>query len=200
MVVSIIVLFGGHVERLKLQLEVWTLHSPLCVQYLIAFELTLAVSSWLKLVLDISWAWVALSVIRDIYHPSGSYWTIVNRVMQVIYTVTLSLAKFTLNLTQGPLLFESHHSSRKAFSTICCHKFSSKSTRRTIGRKSAWPQSPRSALECSNFPEQTVPVRKKRTQKYDYDRVYGLCRTVPARSWIRREQCRYIPYARKERR
>lgn len=46
-------------------------------------QLTLAVSAWLKLALDISWAWVALSVITAIYKPPGSYWVIINRVMQV---------------------------------------------------------------------------------------------------------------------
>lgn len=43
----------------------------------------MAVSGWLKLALDISWAWIALSVLRTIYKPDGSYWYIVNRVMQV---------------------------------------------------------------------------------------------------------------------
>lgn len=43
----------------------------------------MAVSGWLKLALDISWAWISLSVIRAIYKPPGSYWVIVNRVMQV---------------------------------------------------------------------------------------------------------------------
>lgn len=42
-----------------------------------------AISGWLKLVLGVSWAWIALSVIRSIFEPSGSYWTIINRVMQV---------------------------------------------------------------------------------------------------------------------
>ncbi|EEB94960.1 hypothetical protein MPER_06147, partial [Moniliophthora perniciosa FA553] len=46
MVISLVVLFGGHVERLKIQLE-----------------LTLAVSAWLKLALSISWAWIALGII-----------------------------------------------------------------------------------------------------------------------------------------
>ncbi|KAF8892116.1 Mechanosensitive ion channel-domain-containing protein [Infundibulicybe gibba] len=64
-VIAIIVLFGGQVERLKTQLE-----------------LTLAVSGWLKLALDIAWAWISLSVIRTTYRPAGSYWVIINRVMQ----------------------------------------------------------------------------------------------------------------------
>jgi hypothetical protein len=46
-------------------------------------QLTMAVAAWIKLALDIVWAWVALSVIRASYHPPGSYWVIVNRVMQV---------------------------------------------------------------------------------------------------------------------
>ncbi|KAJ8094346.1 hypothetical protein PM082_010780 [Marasmius tenuissimus] len=69
MVVSLVILFGGHVERLKIQLE-----------------LTLAVSPWLKLALDISWAWIALSVLRSVRKPPGEYWVIVNRVMQALFT------------------------------------------------------------------------------------------------------------------
>ncbi|KAG7093888.1 hypothetical protein E1B28_007527 [Marasmius oreades] len=69
MVISLVVLFGGQVERLKIQLE-----------------LTLAVSPWLKLALDISWGWIALSVLRHVYKPPGNYWTIVNRVMQALFS------------------------------------------------------------------------------------------------------------------
>ncbi|KAI0051855.1 hypothetical protein FA95DRAFT_1620196 [Auriscalpium vulgare] len=67
--IGILVLFGYTVERLKTQIE-----------------LTLAVSGWLKLALDIGWAWVALSVIRAIAKPPGSYWTSVNRVMQAMFS------------------------------------------------------------------------------------------------------------------
>ncbi|KAJ7583391.1 Mechanosensitive ion channel-domain-containing protein [Mycena floridula] len=74
LVISVIVLFGGQVERLKIQIE-----------------LTMAVSAWLKLALDISWAWISLSVIRAIYHPPGSYWTIVNRVMQALFSAGIIL-------------------------------------------------------------------------------------------------------------
>ena len=42
-----------------------------------------AVSAWVKLALDIAWAWVSLSVVRSIYKPPGSYWVYVNRTMQV---------------------------------------------------------------------------------------------------------------------
>ncbi|KAF7356734.1 Calcium channel [Mycena venus] len=51
-IIALVVLFGGQVERLKIQLE-----------------LTLAVKGWLKLALDVSWAWISLSVIRDILKP-----------------------------------------------------------------------------------------------------------------------------------
>lgn len=39
--------------------------------------------------LGVSWAWIALSVIRSIFEPSGSYWTIINRVMQVGVIINL---------------------------------------------------------------------------------------------------------------
>ncbi|KAH0839914.1 Mechanosensitive ion channel-domain-containing protein [Lanmaoa asiatica] len=73
-VVTIILLLGGQVERLKTQVE-----------------LTLAVSAWLKLLLDVSWAWIALSVIRTYYNPPGSYWVIINRVMQALFTAAVIL-------------------------------------------------------------------------------------------------------------
>ncbi|KAF8216284.1 Mechanosensitive ion channel-domain-containing protein [Mycena galopus ATCC 62051] len=73
-VIALVVLFGGHVERLKIQLE-----------------LTLAVKGWLKLALDVSWAWISLSVIRDILKPPGSYWIIVNRVMQALFSAAMIL-------------------------------------------------------------------------------------------------------------
>ncbi|KAG9317446.1 hypothetical protein JVU11DRAFT_1646 [Chiua virens] len=73
-IVSIILLLGGQVERLKTQVE-----------------LTLAVSSWLKLLLDVSWAWIALSVISTYYNPPGSYWVIINRVMQALFTAAVIL-------------------------------------------------------------------------------------------------------------
>ena len=55
-----------------------------------------AVSAWVKLALDIAWAWVALSVIRSTYKPPGTYWAHVNQAMQVIQpligsVVTLSV-------------------------------------------------------------------------------------------------------------
>jgi hypothetical protein len=42
-----------------------------------------AISAWLKLALDIAWAWIALSVLRNILNPPGQYWAEINRVMQV---------------------------------------------------------------------------------------------------------------------
>ncbi|KAH7931249.1 hypothetical protein BV22DRAFT_1027481 [Leucogyrophana mollusca] len=73
-IISIIFMLGGQVERLKTQIE-----------------LTLAVSAWLKLALDITWAWIALSVIRAFYKPPGSYWVIVNRVMQALFAAGIIL-------------------------------------------------------------------------------------------------------------
>lgn len=51
----------------------------------------LAVSAWLKCALDVSWAWIALSIIRTIYKPSGSYWTTVNQVMQALFSAAIIL-------------------------------------------------------------------------------------------------------------
>ncbi|KAF7309662.1 hypothetical protein MIND_00337300 [Mycena indigotica] len=73
-IIAIIILFGGQVERLKIQLE-----------------LTLAVKFWLKLVLDVAWAWISLSVIRAFEKPPGSYWVIVNRVMQALFSAAIIL-------------------------------------------------------------------------------------------------------------
>ncbi|KAI0080156.1 hypothetical protein K474DRAFT_1658136 [Panus rudis PR-1116 ss-1] len=73
-ILRLIKLFGYSVERLQTTVE-----------------LTTAVSGWLKLALDVSWMWIALSVIRAAYHPPGSYWTIVNRVMQALFSGALLL-------------------------------------------------------------------------------------------------------------
>ncbi|KAK0440944.1 Mechanosensitive ion channel-domain-containing protein [Desarmillaria tabescens] len=62
LIIALVVMLGGKVERLKIQVE-----------------LAVAVSGWLKLALDISWAWISLSVIRRIYHPPWfllDYWII----------------------------------------------------------------------------------------------------------------------------
>ncbi|CUA74641.1 Mechanosensitive ion channel protein 9 [Rhizoctonia solani] len=54
-------------------------------------ELFMAVSFWLKLALDISWSWIALSVIRAIVKPPGNYWVYVNRVMQALFSAGIIL-------------------------------------------------------------------------------------------------------------
>jgi hypothetical protein len=43
----------------------------------------MAVKAWLKLALNILWAWIALSLIRTVYQPSQEYWNVLNNVMQV---------------------------------------------------------------------------------------------------------------------
>ncbi|KAH7887623.1 Mechanosensitive ion channel-domain-containing protein [Phlebopus sp. FC_14] len=73
-IITVILFMGGQVERLKTQIE-----------------LTLAVAAWLKLFLDVSWAWIALSAIRTFYKPPGSYWVIINRVMQALFAAALIL-------------------------------------------------------------------------------------------------------------
>jgi hypothetical protein len=84
-IVTVILFLGGQVERLKTQVEVFTHLSsrPPFPNHAVSVQLTLAVSGWLKLLLDVSWAWIALSAIREFYKPPGSYWIIINRVMQV---------------------------------------------------------------------------------------------------------------------
>ncbi|KAL1717219.1 Mechanosensitive ion channel-domain-containing protein [Schizophyllum commune] len=72
LVVAVTNMLGGKVERLKMKLE-----------------LTLAISPWLKLLLDVSWMWIALSVIRAVHHPQGNYWYIVNRVMQALFSAAI---------------------------------------------------------------------------------------------------------------
>ncbi len=39
----------------------------------------------MKLILDISWAWIALSVVRAVYKPAGNYWVTINRIMQALF-------------------------------------------------------------------------------------------------------------------
>ncbi|KZT39366.1 hypothetical protein SISSUDRAFT_1045668 [Sistotremastrum suecicum HHB10207 ss-3] len=54
-------------------------------------ELFMAVTGWLKLCLDISWMWITLSVLRAVLNPPGKYWTIVNRVMQALFSASIIL-------------------------------------------------------------------------------------------------------------
>lgn len=84
-VIAVTALFGGSVERFKMQLEVSLANNLAFVWPLThcTSQLVMAVKGWLKLTLDIVWAWVALSVIRAVYRPPGSYWPIINEVMQV---------------------------------------------------------------------------------------------------------------------
>jgi hypothetical protein len=90
-IIAVTVLFGGQVERLKIQVE-----------------LTLAVKGWLKMVLDISWCWIALAVLRPIYKPPGSYWVIVNRVMQASAVSYLALTCIDGNIRlSSPVLSSS---------------------------------------------------------------------------------------------
>ncbi|TBU30708.1 Mechanosensitive ion channel-domain-containing protein [Dichomitus squalens] len=55
----------------------------------VTIELVAAVRGWLKLALDITWMWIALSVVRVTYKPPGSYWVIINRVMQALFAAGL---------------------------------------------------------------------------------------------------------------
>ncbi|EIN06056.1 hypothetical protein PUNSTDRAFT_136850 [Punctularia strigosozonata HHB-11173 SS5] len=73
-VVAVIDWFDGDMERMKMQIE-----------------LLFAVRAWIKLALDISWAWIALSVIRATVKPPGGYWVIINRVMQALFSTGMIL-------------------------------------------------------------------------------------------------------------
>lgn len=122
-IVTIILLLGGQVERLKTQVEVCHhLGHPFIVlpDHDIP-KLTLAVSAWLKLLLDVSWAWIALSVIRAYYHPPGSYWVIINRVMQVFLIACRLVSTLHVILT-GTFFRRGDPFRGKAFSEIRCHQ------------------------------------------------------------------------------
>ncbi|KAF5321397.1 hypothetical protein D9619_001370 [Psilocybe cf. subviscida] len=67
-------IFGANVERLTIQVE-----------------LTMAVKSWIKLLLSVVWAWISLSIIRAAYHPPGNYWTIIARVMSALFAASIVL-------------------------------------------------------------------------------------------------------------
>ncbi|KAG8944251.1 hypothetical protein FRC00_010683, partial [Tulasnella sp. 408] len=54
-------------------------------------ELFMAISFWLKLALDVSGMWVALSLIRKILQPPGRYWTTINEIMQALFSAALIL-------------------------------------------------------------------------------------------------------------
>ncbi|KAI5120357.1 hypothetical protein M0805_006880 [Coniferiporia weirii] len=73
-IILVVTTLHGQVENLKTQLE-----------------LVYAVSGWLKLCLDVSWSWIALSVVRAALRPPGSYWTTINQVMQALFSASLIL-------------------------------------------------------------------------------------------------------------
>lgn len=95
--IALVTLLGYKVERLRIQIEVRfcsaTDMAAVFANEIIFLQLIFAISGWLKLVLGVSWAWIALSVIRSVYQPSGSYWIIINRVMQVRDVVNFYLTK-----------------------------------------------------------------------------------------------------------
>ncbi|OCH93689.1 hypothetical protein OBBRIDRAFT_790044 [Obba rivulosa] len=74
LVIFLLRTMGYQVERLK-----------------VTIELVAAVKGWFKLALDITWMWIALSGIREAYKPSGSYWTVINRIMQAAFALGLLL-------------------------------------------------------------------------------------------------------------
>lgn len=51
----------------------------------------MAISFWLKLALDVSGMWVALSLIRKILSPPGRYWTTINEIMQALFSAAIIL-------------------------------------------------------------------------------------------------------------
>ena len=87
---GLVSLFGGKTESLQMQLEVrlfpslFTCARCLSVRGYLQ-QLMTAVSAWVKLALDISWAWISLSIIQSVYKPPGTYWTYVNQAMQVTH-------------------------------------------------------------------------------------------------------------------
>ncbi|KIL65517.1 hypothetical protein M378DRAFT_161839 [Amanita muscaria Koide BX008] len=82
-VIATMNLIGGQVESLKTQLE-----------------LTMAVSGWLKLALDVSGMWISLSVITAAYKPPGYYWDAINHVVQIFFaaSILLLIEKLLLHL------------------------------------------------------------------------------------------------------
>ena len=123
-IVTIILLLGGQVERLKTQVEVCHhlghLFNVLFSDHDI-LKLTLAVSAWLKLLLDVSWAWIALSVIRAYHHPPGSYWVIINRVLQV-FLITCRPVRSPHVIPTGSFYCRRDPFRGKALSEIRCNQ------------------------------------------------------------------------------
>lgn len=97
----------------------------------------MAVSFWVKLTLDVTWAWVALSLIRSIGKPPGNYWVYVNRAMQVrlsdpddllFWTYSCHVARARFNQL-GALLGYNTFARRKTLSAIRCDPIPPKGTR-----------------------------------------------------------------------
>ncbi|KAH6914178.1 Mechanosensitive ion channel-domain-containing protein [Coprinopsis sp. MPI-PUGE-AT-0042] len=64
----------GQVERLTIQVDLF-----------------MAIKLYFKIALDVVWTWVALSVIRLVYHPPGRYWRTINQLMQALFAAAMLL-------------------------------------------------------------------------------------------------------------
>ena len=140
-VITVTWFFGGRTERLKFQVEVCpAAYYPTQPNLInIGNQLLMAVMPWLKLLLDIVWALIALSVLLAVYIPEGTYWTIVNRVVQV-----RSLLHCLVNLPfsnfyqKGPFGCSYHFLRGEIVSELCSHKLSPESACRSSGGKQTW--------------------------------------------------------------
>jgi hypothetical protein len=136
-VIAVTWFFGGKTERLKFQVEVCPCLKP-HISRLIVDQLIMAVMPWLKLLLDIAWALIALSVLQAVYSPQGTYWTIINRVMQVRSLAHFNKLYFSQDFIKGSFGCIHHCLRGEIVFALCSHKFSPESACRSPGGKQTW--------------------------------------------------------------
>jgi len=128
----------------------------------IHLQLIMAVSAWLKLLLDIAWAWISLSIMRFIYNPSGRYWVSVNQVMQVSHTLVCE-CRTSFTCIIGPLRSRHNFGSREAVLTVRCHQLSPESPGRSTRGKHSGTKSVGSPFKCSTCFQQEAALHQTRS-------------------------------------
>jgi len=130
----------------------------------------MAVKSWLKLALDISWAWISLSIIRAVYQPSQDYWVILNRMMQVGFSTARPVTLLT-SIPEGPFCIWNYPLRGKAVLTVHRYQFSREGPGRTDCRESVRLEGFRPSILCTdNSYQESYQTRRE---------VHSTCSVEP---------------------
>lgn len=107
--------------------------------------------------------WLALSVVRATHNPPGSYWVIVNRVMQASLSCSCSIPDPFANTrcSIGFVCCWVYRASREVLLALCCHQLPPEGTRRPHRREPAWSPCSRPFVQRQPAPKKTPHATKK---------------------------------------